>query len=174
MTKRKWIALAVTALIGAFALWYFLSPLWTLNQIRSAAEEQNPERLSAYVDFPALREDLKAELTSSLASEMERDPDGLGGVGAALGIAIMNPMIDNLVSPVGLKAAFGRRTAQAVPPAEEAAGEQAAEAYAIERSGFNEFRVSRASAPDTKFVFRRDGLGWKLVGMDLPPPPAMP
>jgi hypothetical protein len=62
-SKTRVAAFAAAALIIASgALWYFESPAWTLHQMKAAADANDPDALNSYIDYPALREDLKTEI----------------------------------------------------------------------------------------------------------------
>ena len=105
----KWKIVAVAAaliVIAAGALWYFNSPLWTLKGIKDAAQSRDAEALNAYIDYPALRQSLKTQLTARMAAEARKDQSGLGAFGMAVGSAMIGPMIDRLVSPAGMRAAL--------------------------------------------------------------------
>ena len=85
---------------------------------------------------------------------------------------IATPMVDAMVSPEGMERLFERRAAE-----EKASGKPSLKGVApgedpiIERTGLDEFKVRNREDPDGALVFKRDGLGWKLSGVDLPDPP---
>ena len=102
MARGKWKIAAVAAaliVIASAALWYFESPLWTLHGMKDAAQSHDADALDAYIDYPALRESLKAELTARMMIQAQKDKSGFGALGMAFGSAVMGPMIDGLVSP---------------------------------------------------------------------------
>lgn len=106
-SKSKVAALAAaTLIIAAGAAWYFVSRAWTLRQMKAAADANDANALSGYIDYPALREDLKAELMGRMVAEAAKDKTGLGGLGLAIGPAVVGPMIDQLISPAGVRAAL--------------------------------------------------------------------
>ena len=59
---RKWIFAIVVLVVAAGAGWYFGSPWWTLYQVKQAAERKDVDTLIGYIDFDALRSDLKAQM----------------------------------------------------------------------------------------------------------------
>ena len=172
MTRRTVIAGSVLLLVlAAVAGWYYLSPGWTLRSMVEAAKANDEESFSSYVDYPALREDLSAEMGQRFKDAADRDGNPAAQLGAAMGIALMKPLVDALVSPQGMKIAFAalakeEQEASTQGPAE---GGKARQMPSIERIGFNRFRVSGETTPGQGFVFERRGLGWKLVGVDLAP-----
>jgi hypothetical protein len=170
MTRGKWkIAAAAAALIviASSALWYFESPAWTLKGIKDAARSRDAEALNAYVDYPALRESLKAELMARMMAETRKDKSGFGALGMAIGSAMMGPMIDGLVSPAGMRAALLASRQEKAPAAASAL--HVPEEPVIVRRSFSEFVVTAKDRPDSGLVFKRHGLSWMLSGVELPP-----
>ena len=170
--KIRIAALAVAVLIiAAGATWYFASPAWTLHQMKAAADANDPNALNAYIDYPALREDLKAEIMAQMTAEARKDRSGLGGLGLAIGTAVVGPVIDGLVTPAGMRAALLARQEQAETKAAAKAGSalRIPDDPVIVRHGFSEFLVVSKQHPTRGLVFKRHGLSWKLSGVELPP-----
>ena len=168
--RGKWKIAAATAALIAIAcggLWYFESPAWTLKGMKDAAQSRDADALNAYIDFPALRESLKADLMARMMTEARKDKSGFGPLGMAFGSAVLGPMIDGLVSPAGIRAALianRRETTGAVSSALRVPKEPV-----IVRRNFSEFIVTTKDQPGSGLVFRRHGLWWKLSGVELPP-----
>jgi hypothetical protein len=170
MAGAKWKIAAVAAaliVIAASTLWYFESPLWTLKGMKDAAQSHDAGALNAYIDYPALRESLKAELMARMMAEADKDKSGLGALGMAVGSAVMGPMIDGLVSPAGMRAALlANRPEHAPSPASAL---HVPEKPIIVRRNFSEFVVTAKDRPNSGLVFKRHGLSWMLSGVELPP-----
>lgn len=169
---RKWIgllAIVVLALIAAGAWWY-ASPWWTLQAMRDAARERNEAKLSAYVDYPALREDVKGDLRQfALGETAKAQPGGLANLGAALAVAVIDPLVDAAVSPAGVQAMFAQeQTAKTASTRDAPLTVKAPDKPVIDREGLNAFRVRNQDPSKGALVFHRFGLGWKLVGIDFP------
>ena len=170
MAIGKWKIAAVAAaliVIAAGALWYLESPMWTLKGIKDAAQSRDAEALNAYVDYPALRQSLKAQLTARMAADARKDHSGLGTLGMAVGAAMMGPMVDGLVSPAGMRAALLAKAQANRAPAASAL--HLPKQPVIVRRGFSEFLVTSTRQPRSGLVFKRHGLSWMLSGVDLPP-----
>jgi hypothetical protein len=175
MRRRYILAAVAVLLIGLGAAWYFLSPAWTIRSMVSAAKSNDVDTLSSYVDFPALKKDLKADLTTRFDAEAAKPNDPTAKIGIAIARSMMDGVINNFVSPGGLRA-----TLAAFDEADAPAGAKKAGKPKIERLGFSRFRLAREGNPGSGFVFERRGLGWKMVGVDLaaepprptPPPPS--
>lgn len=169
MAGGKWRIAAVAAalIVIAFgALWYFESPAWTLKGIKDAAQSRDADALNAYVDYPALRESLKQELTARMIAEAEKDKSGLGALGMAVGSAVMGPMIDGLVTPAGMRATLLAGSQVNSTPAASAL--HVPDKPVIVRRNFSEFVVTAKDQPNSGLVFKRHGLSWMLSGVELP------
>lgn len=171
MTKRLIMAVAATAgLLTASAGWYLGSPQWTLRQMRAAADKGDAKALSAYIDFPAFRADLKSELgaamTKKIAETGEKN-NPFTSFGMAIAMTFVDKMIDTMVTPAGMRAMFSSDAATAEKSLTQVqAGRNDLE---VEHVGLSAFRVREAGQGNKAIlVFNRDGLGWKLVGIDLP------
>jgi Protein of unknown function (DUF2939) len=170
--KTRVAALAAAALIiAAGVTWYSASPGWTLHQMKAAADANDPDALNSYIDYQALREDLKAEIKAQMMAEAKKDKSGFGGLGLAIGTAMIGPVIDGLATPAGMRAALMAKRHQAqtkaVPQAVSAL--RVPDDPVIVRRSFSEFLVASKQQPKSGLVFKRHGLSWKLSGVDLPP-----
>src|SRR5712671_5476464 len=90
--------LAIAVLTGVYV---FTGPYFTLRGIEGALNARDAEALNQYVDFPALQQDLTAQLEGatirSAATELKDNPFGLLGV--AMAHAIIEPMVKAFISP---------------------------------------------------------------------------
>jgi hypothetical protein len=170
MSGGKWKIAAVAAaliVIASNALWYFESPVWTLKGMKDAAQSHDADALNAYIDYPALRDSLKAELMARMMAEAQKDKSGFGALGLAFGSAMMGPMIDGLVSPAGMRAALLASRHENATPAASAL--HVPKEPVIVRRNFSEFVVTAKDRPNSGLVFKRHGLSWMLSGVELPP-----
>lgn len=171
--NRKWIIAIVVGLLLLGGGWYFASPYLALKNMQTAVEARDADALSAQIDFPALREDLKAEMAAVMMAEAQKK-GSQDAAAAMLGAAFADKMIDGMVSPTGIKvlmanadkgAAVGEAGMTITPDVNKLNSDN----FDIERSGFSEFKLRNKKDPENgAIVFRRDGLGWKLVGIDIP------
>jgi hypothetical protein len=178
----KKIVIALGALLLAAGGWYYASPLWTLRAMKQAAVSKDSETLSRYVDYEALRTDIKGDMRRSMMSEMGKQPDNpFGAIGMAIAMNLIDPMIEAMVTPEGVEAMFAQQRAAdskgtgvgrsagsgQTPKAKSLAAAGPGDDPVIERVGIDEFRVSN-KGEDGGLIFRRHGLGWKLSGVDIP------
>jgi hypothetical protein len=162
---------AAALIIAAGVTWYLASPDWTLHQMKTAADANDPDALNSYIDYPALREDLTAEIKGQMMAEAKKDKSSFRGLGLAIGTAMVGPVIDGLVTPAGMRAAL-------IAKRDQAQLEAAPRAFSalrlpddpvIVRHGFSEFLVASKQQPKSGLVFKRHGLSWMLSGVDLRP-----
>jgi hypothetical protein len=139
--------------------------------MKAAADANDADALNPYIDYPALREDLKAEIVGRMMADAKKDKSGFGGLGLAIGSAMIGPVIDGMVTPGGMRAAFMAKRDQALATAAPQAGSARRVPVdpMIVRRGFSEFLVASKQQPRSGLVFKRHGLSWKLSGVDLPP-----
>jgi hypothetical protein len=166
--RRLMIVLAALAALAAG--WWLGSPYWTLHQMKSAAEQGDTARLSTYIDYPAVRENLKGQVRRAILKDASTNEEGKGlaALGSAIAGALIDPVIDTMVSPEGLQAAFAEREAQSTlrpGPHLPAAPDKPV----VTHDGLDTFKVRDRRHDQGSLLFRRVGLGWKLVGFELPP-----
>src|SRR5262245_27380548 len=98
-------ALQVSAIMFiVIGVYFALSPYLALRGVRSALRSGDPVALEDWVDFPRLRENLKAQLNVAMLkntnSELRDNPFSA----LALGLAskLVEAMVDSFVTPEGI------------------------------------------------------------------------
>lgn len=169
------IKISIAALFAVFCVWFFFTPYLAVNSMKSAAETRDVAKLASHVDFPALKESMKATFNAKLVAEAAKGKQGnaIPALGAAMAAAFINPMIDALVTPESLAMMMKGEKPQSgkdgVPSRESDPGTDTSMAY----ESFNRFVVAvrkkgEAGEP-VAFVLNRDGLfSWKLSAIRLP------
>ena len=179
-SRAKLVLGLLLAVAVVVAGWVYYSPYMAVRGMQDAAQRRDAVALSDYVDFPALRESLKASLNAKLLETMAKSGDG--SPGAALGTAmaqafggmIVNSFVDAAVSPEGLAMLMqGER-----PKLDKTAGvpdkpKQEVETYmgyeAYDRFVIKPKPSSGKAEEPVAMVFRRHGLAtWKLSAIRLP------
>ena len=159
---------------------FYFTPHIAVYNMKKAADNKDVETLSDYVDYPAFRESLKANFNAMMASEVAKSKNNnlFEALGAALAAAIINPMIDSLVTPESLAMLMkgekpqmentrsGSRT--------ESSHSEADTKMSMEYDGINRFVVKvkgkDSSEDPVKLIFKRKGIiSWKLSALRLPP-----
>jgi hypothetical protein len=176
MAKRQgwWVAGgAIAAFLGGGLL--YASPYLTLYQMYQAVERGDAQTISNSVDFPALRESVKENLQSVVLKQTAKQNNPiLNLIGAALGSALADPILDRMVTPEGVMALLeGRRLQAGADGGDQSLSEKAAQVDVNPRyESFNRFVVSvkpkGEDVPPVDIVLSREGLGWKITGVRLP------
>lgn len=168
------LALAAVAVSG----WFYYTPYMAVHGMQEAAQERDATRLAGYVDFPVVKENLKADLNGRMLQKLQGQP--FAAVGAVFAGALVNTMVDAIVSPQGLAMMMqGEKplTAATAERTESGSQEQGKETGQVETrmgyDGLNQFtiRVYRRDTPDKVInlvLQRRHLLSWQLAEIRLP------
>jgi hypothetical protein len=163
---------AIAAFLGGGLL--YASPYLTLYQMYQAVEHRDAQGISNSVDFPALRESVKENLQSVVLKETAKQNNPiLNLIGAALGSALADPVLDRMVTPEGVMALLEGERLQAGDGGTQSLSEKAAQVDVNPRyESFNQFVVSvkpkGEDVPPVDVILSREGLGWKITGVRLP------
>ncbi len=174
---------SIFILLGLFSIalgvCFYYTPFWAVSNMKKAAAERDADTLSEYVDFPSLKESLKANFNTMMATEVSKNTSDnpFGAFGAALATVLINPMIDNLVTPEGLAMLMKGET----PEMEEANRKGEENRFNTNKNtettmsydSFHSFIVTikeKDSSDDPmKIIFKRHGIiSWKLSAVRLP------
>lgn len=166
----------------ALAACFYYTPYWAVTNMKAAAENRDAEALSEYVDFPSLKESLKANFNAMMASEVSNNmsDNPFGAFGATLATAFINPMVDNLVTPESLAMMMKgekpelNKTENSNDKNDSSNTEDNTETT-MSYDKFNSFIVTikEKDSPDepVKMIFKRHGItSWKLSALRLPLP----
>ncbi|MDR0225088.1 MAG: DUF2939 domain-containing protein [Burkholderiaceae bacterium] len=174
--KPKTLATAVAVLCVAAAGWLYATPYIALHQLGKAVERKDAQAVSAYVDFPALRDSIKTQMMARLNAQMGgRGPadNPLGNFGQTLAQGLVSQFTEALVSPEGVMLMLEK--GKPGKPGDVAAagvgvdtqGGPPRKDYAVEYQGWSKVFV-HPKREGGGFVFRREGLaGWKLVAVQM-------
>ena len=195
MIKKIFGCSAITAglITGCYA---FASPWLALKDFAQAFENQDTRKIEKLINFPELREDIKvtakAAMMKSAAVELEGDP--FAAMGIMMANAIVDPIIDQIVSPAGLRLLFSAREmsggTDGLPENintiakeltsfsdRDESNQETDAAQGIEVKtdyiGINEFEVQVTNSEildeSVSIYMRREGLGdWKVNGIRVP------
>ena len=138
--------------------------------MKSAAESGEADELSERIDFLRVKESLKEQVKAQMAKEIAKGDDNpLGAMGAMMAMAMIDPMIDGIVTAEGMatmiqEGKLKREQSGEAPPESEPVD------WRIERDGFDKFTavIDGETGQKAGLVFERDGLSWKLVELDMP------
>lgn len=165
----------ISGVLVVFGAWFYFTPHLAVLGLQAAAEANDAARLAGYVNFPALKKDLKASCNTKLApgAVKGKRANPFAALGATVTAACINPMIETLVTPKSLVMMFrgdkpqpARNTTRTKP---SETGTEISTSY----EGFDRFVVTikkKGSTDEpTGLVFNRERLfAWKLSALRLP------
>lgn len=177
--KTKTLAIGAGITLAALAAAAYASPHWQLYRMRAAVEARDAQALSRHVDFPRLRASVKIVLMRRLGADGAA-ADGanpFAAFGKAMALAVIDPVVDAAVSPMGVAAMLDAGDVRLQPmqdrspaPAGGADGRPREKPnYDLSYRSLNQVVVERADGGGVAFVLDRDGVWrWKLVAVELP------
>ena len=152
-------------LVAAVA-WFFVLPSLAANSLQSALKSSDVITINNTVDFPLLRENLRGTLGTALAQNSS-SADVASVLGSALSGLILNPLVDQLVSPAGLVALFqggmGGLSGSGTTNFKVSSG-----LLAVDRFGITLTDLSNPKNTITLVLMPRR-VQWKLVGIEFSP-----
>lgn len=115
-TTRVISLVALLAFIATTTYW-ILAPYRVFAEIQEAAQAGDASRFNIHVDYPRVRASLKEQLARKMGQDSAADP--LAALGASIGMALANPVVDAMVTPEIIMRAVqdGRLTLQIQRPA---------------------------------------------------------
>lgn len=171
--KRSHLVIAGLLACALLAISVYASPHWTVQRMKTAMADNDAARFSSYIDFPALRESMKTQMVSVMQARMatpEMQNNPLAGLGQRMGTALINPMIDAVVTPAGVMAMFELGQAAPVATRADDRAPKSKPSYDLRYLDWNTVVIANASGEDGGFVLKRSGLwSWQLAGLALPP-----
>jgi hypothetical protein len=170
MRTRWWAIIAAGALllfIGA----YVGSAYQTTRLFAQAVRAGDATTLSAIVDFPAVRDSLKPQLTALASRRLDRSDDPLARLGSILAPVFVDRSVDAVVTPEGLSALV-----RGEQPFRAATGRPARPAKIAWTSSWRDIghlkvqlRDGESGAAGPVLMFEHRGVfDWKLVSLTLP------
>jgi hypothetical protein len=184
-TPRAVGSLVVIIALVAAAATYF-APEITIYQLRQAVKDKDDDALSEHIDFPAVRESLKSQLQLVVANAMaekKREDNPLAALGVLLAEKMIDGMVDGIVSPPAIRMSFQLQTGSkaksdgerdagggAQSPDRSSSQDDIGPSFTVQSRGLSRFvLVQHRGNFSIHYTFKREGLTWKLVNMDLPP-----
>lgn len=172
---KKFVYLAI-GLIIIIAIYLYASPYLALNSIKKAAQAGDADTLSEYIDFPSVKQGLKDQINAQIMKEVTKeDTDGFEALGAMLATAMINPIVDGIVTPEGVAMMVqGQKPDLDGDVVQQTTDEQSDETkldYKTNYVTYKSFKVSLSDPDDgnaVDIIMRRDGLSWKVSRINLP------
>lgn len=97
------IALIVVVVVAVLGYGY-ASPYVALDRLKRAADARDVATVNEYVDYPALRDSLKLQVSGLLTRRLGHSGNPLAAIGAMIGVALIGPLVDAYATPDGVAA----------------------------------------------------------------------
>ena len=168
-----WLA----GLLVIFAIYLYASPYIALYNIKNAAEQKDADKLSGYIDFPNVKQSIKDQVKAAMVEELAAsdEQDGFEALGTMLAAAMIDPLVDGLVTPDGvalmlqgqkLDFDLNNDTPEDKPKAKNEDID-----YKAGYLSFNRFKVQIIDANDPNesidVIMHRDWLSWKVTRINF-------
>lgn len=158
-----------------FCTWLYFTPHLAVSGMRSAAEARDVAKLNEYINYPSLKESLKANFNAKLVSEVAKESGDNPFVvlGAAMVTAFIDPMIDEFVSPENLSMLMRGERLEIIDRSVKRKSSASDVETAMYYESFNRFVVAvkaKGSAEEPiGLIYTREGVfTWKLSALRLP------
>lgn len=172
---RKIITIGTAVAVGSMTLTgrgFFYAPYITIDNIKKATTNRNSDALSQEINFPELRtsfkENIKAQVIKQLTgANMARSPQ----MTVEKISKIVNPTVDKLITPEGIEKLMLDRVPGARIELSNLERDLAKSEIGMGYESFDRFvvhiidKVDRTK--DVSLILKRDGLAWKLAGIDI-------
>lgn len=167
----------LVGLLVIFAIYLYASPYLVLNNIKNAAQQGDADKLSGYIDFPSVKQSMKDQVKAAMVEELAAsdEQDGFEALGTMLAAAMIDPLIDGLVTPDGvalmlqgqkLDFDLNNDTPEDKPKAKNEDID-----YKAGYLSFNRFKVQIIDADDPNesldVIMHRDWLSWKVTRINF-------
>ena len=167
----------LVGLLVIFAIYLYASPYLVLNNIKNAAQQGDADKLSGYIDFPSVKQSMKDQVKAAMVEELAAsdEQDGFEALGTMLAAAMIDPLIDGLVTPDGValmlqgqKLDFDLNNDK---PEDKLEVKNEDIDYKAGYLSFNRFKVQIIDADDPNesldVIMHRDWLSWKVTRINF-------
>jgi hypothetical protein len=142
--------------------------------MKSAADAGDANKLASYVDFPSVKESLKTSIGAKISEATKDQQDNpFAFLGAAMAVAIINPIIDTLVTPSSLSMMMKGEKPSLEGKQARNSKSQSDTDVSMSYDGMNRFIVTvkkkNEDGKPLRLIYNRDGFfSWKLTAIDIP------
>jgi Protein of unknown function (DUF2939) len=178
--ETKTIIIGASAIVGVVAIaggGFYYSPYLTLNKMRNATENQNVDALAKEINFPELRVSIKESVKTQVFKQIAAETGISGGklstpkMTPELVEKMVDPMVDKLITPEGLERLINNKVPGAkidlanldrdIAKSDINMGYESIDRFVVRITD----KVDRSK--DVSLILKRDGLAWKLSGIDI-------
>ena len=101
---KKWLIAGLGLLLVLLAAYIVAGPYLAVNGIRNVVASGDYGKLSYFVDFPKLRENVTPQIQARITRDIQErlGAGSVADVASGVSLAISAPVIDAMVSPLGV------------------------------------------------------------------------
>lgn len=175
--NKKLIGSLIAAVIVLIGGYYYASPYIVLNSIKSAAQAGDSEKVSAYIDYPSVRQSFKDQMNAYIVKDMaSKETNGWEALGAMMATTMVDKMVDAVVTPEGMTLMLqGKDFKDSLKPQTEQSSNQTTSKEKLDYStrylSMNMFEITLKNPNNEKqlkIIMERDGLSWKVKKFVIP------
>jgi Protein of unknown function (DUF2939) len=166
------VAAASAGLVAVASGGIYYAPYLAIDNLKNATANRNSEALSDEIDFPSLRMSIKENVKAQVLKQMAgAETSTAAKMTPAQVEKMVDPMVDKLVTPEGLERLIHDKIPEAkidlsnldrdINRSDLTMGYESFDRFAIHITD----KVDRAKK--VSLILKRNGLGWKLSGIDI-------
>lgn len=181
--NQKMIGALVAIAILLISGYYYASPYLVMNSIKDAAQAGDSEKVSAYIDFPSVRQNFKDQINAYMVKELAiQDDNEWEALGTMIASNMLDKMVEAAITPEGMTLIMqGKDFRESFKPAsQDSSNSSSTDAkldYSTRYLSMNVFELtlnSLESDKQVKVIMERDGLSWKVKKIVIPMNEAKP
>jgi Protein of unknown function (DUF2939) len=159
------IAIAGTGIAAIAVGGIYYSPYQTISNMKNATENRNADALAQEIDFPELRVSIKKNVKAQVMKQMA------GLATPEIVEKMVNPMVDKVITPAGIEQLMQDKVPGAKIDLSNLDRDLAKSDIKMGYESIDRFvvhitdKVDRTK--DVSLILSRDGLVWKLSGIDI-------
>ncbi len=178
MKTFAWLITALALGLGGCAV---TGPYSTVQHIKHAVKTRDEAELAEYVDFPVLRQNLKAQAGEAVGKKSGLEGP-LAGIAAGIVSALAGGVIDYFITPQGLaRIMSGELSSLAIPPkspSPDGSADHDSEPnkkpadklftdarYTFDALDQTSVWAKTKDSKETRFILTRSGLKWRLTNI---------
>lgn len=175
--NKKLIGSLIAAVIVLIGGYYYASPYIVLNSIKSAAQAGDSEKVSAYIDYPSVRQSFKDQMNAYIVKDMaSKETNGWEALGAMMATTMVDKMVDAVVTPEGMTLILQGKNLKdnvkdSVQQEESSIQDEHQPDYKSGYTSLNDFEIvvkDQGKAKQVKVLMVRNGLSWKINKIVVP------
>lgn len=173
--KLIWGIIAILVVMGGY---FYASPYLVLNSIKNAAQAGDTEKVSAYIDYPSVRQSFKDQVNAHMVKDMaSKETNGWEALGAMMASAMVDKMVDAVITPEGMTLLLqGKDFKESLKPIEQQSKQDTEVTdkkteFSTRYLSLNIFEATLKNTENTKqlkIILERDGLSWKVKKFVVP------